>query len=116
MKLLITGGFGYLGGRLAQFLAPAGYEILLGTRRQSAPPFWLPQSKVVQTQWSSPTGLEHVCVGVDAVVHLAGMNAQDCAADPVMAVEFNAGATASLLHAAVRQRVRRFIHVSTAHV
>jgi len=116
MKLLITGGFGYLGGRLAQFLAPAGYEILLGTRRQSAPPFWLPQSKVVETRWDSSAALEHACTGVDAVVHLAGMNAQDCAANPVLAVEFNACATARLVHAAVRQRVKRFLYVSTAHV
>ena len=32
-KVLVTGGFGYLGGRLAQFLdSQEGYEILLGSR------------------------------------------------------------------------------------
>ena len=117
MKVLITGGFGYLGGRLAQFLASqAGYELILGSRKQTKSPLWLPQAKVVQTQWNSPVGLEQICVDVDAIVHLAGMNAQDCIADPVAALEFNAVVTARLLKAAVRQRVKRFIYLSTAHV
>lgn len=116
MKLLLTGGFGYLGGRLAQFLVPAGHEIVLGSRRKSTAPYWLPSVNVMQTQWDSPDDLGRICSGVDAIVHLAGMNAQDCAADPIGAVEFNAGGTARLLHAAMTQGVRRFVYISTAHV
>lgn len=117
MKLLITGGFGYLGGRLAQFLATdGGYEIRLGSRQYVAPPRWLPQAKVAQTQWDVPAVLGENCTGVDAVVHLAGMNAQDCAADSIAALEFNAVATARLLQAAIQQGVRRFVYLSTAHV
>jgi UDP-glucose 4-epimerase len=44
------------------------------------------------------------------------MNASDCAFDPVRAVEFNAGITARLLHAAIKRGVKRFIYLSTAHV
>lgn len=117
MRILITGGCGYLGGRLAQFLATeAGHELVLGSRRASDPPRWLPQATVTQTHWESPTQLEQVCAGVDAVVHLARMNAQECASDPIAALEFNGVATARLLAAAVRQRVTRFIYLSTAHV
>ncbi len=117
MRVLITGGFGYVGGRLAQFLASqAGYEIVLGSRQQTEPPPWLPQAKVVQTRYGSPTGLEYICTGVDTVVHLARMNAQDCAADPIAALEFNAVATARLLQVAIRQGAKRFIYLSTAHV
>ena len=117
MRLLITGGFGYLGGRFAQFLATqAGYEIILGSRQQTEPPAWLPQARVVQTPWSSLSALEHICTGVDAVVHMAGMNAQDCAADPARAVEVNALATARILQAAIRRGMKRFIYLSTAHV
>ncbi len=116
-KILITGGFGYLGGRLAQFLASQeSYEILLGSRRQTQSPSWLSQAKVVETQWDSPQGLEEVCSGVDAIVHLAGMNAQDCTADPAAAMEVNAVATISLVQAAIRQKVTRFIYMSTVHV
>ena len=71
---------------------------------------------MAQTEWGAPAGLVRICTGVDAVAHLAGMNAQDCAADPVAALELNAVATARLLEAAVRQGVKRFIYLSTAHV
>ena len=117
MKVLLTGGFGYLGGRLAQFFASkTPYEILLGSREKTKPPEWCPKAEVVQTQWGSLTCLEHICSAVDAVVHLAGMNAQNCATDPVAALEVNAVATARLLHAAIRQGAKRFIYLSTAHV
>ena len=116
-KVLITGGLGYLGGRLAQFLvSQKSYEILLGSRRKTQPPSWLPQAKVVRTCWDSPQDLQEVCSGVDAIVHLAGMNAQDCAADPAAAMEVNAVATNRLLQAAIRQRVKRFIFMSTVHI
>ena len=117
MRILITGGFGYLGGRLAQFLAnQAGYTILLGSRQQTRPPDWLSHVEVVQTRWDSPASLEQVCIGVNAVVHLAGMNAQDCTADPAAALEVNGLTTARLLNVAIKQRVKRFIYLSTAHI
>ena len=116
-KVLITGGLGYLGGRLAQFLASQkSYEIFLGSRRQTQSPSWLPQAKVVRTYWDSPRDLQEICSDADTIVHLAGMNAQDCAADPAAAMEVNAAATTRLLQAAIRQRVKRFIFMSTAHI
>jgi UDP-glucose 4-epimerase len=117
MRILITGGFGYLGGRLAQFLAnQAGYTVLLGSRQQTRPPDWLSHVEVIQTRWDSPASLEQICIGVNAAVHLAGMNAQDCTADPAAALEVNGLATARLLNAAIKQRVKRFIYLSTAHI
>lgn len=117
MNLLITGGFGYLGGRLAEYLASqTGYKIYLGSRQQTVSPSWLPQAKVVKTEWDLPIGLERICSGVDAIVHLAGMNAEDCAANPLAALEFNAVGTARLLQAAILKGVKRFVYLSTAHV
>ena len=115
--ILITGGFGYVGGRLAQHLTRAAVgPVVLGSRRPTSPPDWLPTASVVETRWQSAEALLEICKGVEAVVHLAGMNAQDCIADPVRALEVNGVATARLLQAAVAAGVRRFVHVSTAHV
>lgn len=117
MRVLITGGLGYLGGRLAQYLVlQSGYEVSLGSRRGIEALDWLPQAKVIKTQWDSSSDLERACMGADAVVHMAGMNAQDCAGDAVAALEFNGVATARLVQAAIRQGVKRFVYVSTAHV
>lgn len=116
-KIMITGGLGYVGGRVAQHLAQqTDYEIILGSRHKTESPIWLQQSRVMETLWSSPDSLKHACSGIDSVIHLAGMNAQDCFADPVAALEFNAVGTARLLRAAIGQGVKRFIYLSTAHV
>ena len=51
MRILITGGFGFVGGRLAVHLAQAGYQIVLGSRNASSPPVWLRQADVAQIVW-----------------------------------------------------------------
>ena len=105
-----------MGGRVARQLYQAGHSIVLGTRQGYASPEWLPESDVVQIRWQDADDLEDSCRGVDAVIHAAGMNAQDCMADPVAALEFNGLATARLLGAAMRAGVQRFLYFSTAHV
>jgi len=117
VRVLVSGGFGYLGGRLSQFLvSQSNYQITLGVRQQSVLPPWLPQADVVRIQWDLPDILQNICAGIDAVVHMAGMNAQDCAADPSAAFEVNAVATGRLVDAAIKGGVKRFIYLSTAHV
>ena len=116
MRVLITGGFGYIGGRLAEHLQNTGHQIILGSRRPRNPPTWLPKAEVVQTDWNDACGLERICIGVDVLIQAAGMNAQDCAANPLAALEANGLATARLIAAASRSRVKRFIYLSTAHV
>ena len=117
MRILITGGFGYLGGRLARFLEQSGnHTIILGTRGSKVKPEWLPNSEIVKMDWDSRDSLNQICKGVDVIIHLAGMNASECAVDPVMALEFNGVATARIIQAAVSQKVKRFIYFSTAHV
>jgi len=116
MRILITGGFGFLGGRLAQYMQIAGHNVVLGSRKETSKPDWLPQGEVVQTVWSDAHALENICAGTDVVIHASGMNAQDCTANPVAALECNGLATARLVKAAARVGVKRFIYISTAHV
>lgn len=117
MKVLIAGGFGYLGGRLAQYLASQdGYEVVLGSQTLRQSPEWLPNACVEQINWNSADELEKACAGMGAVIQSAGVNAQECATDPLSAFEFNAVSTGRLLHAAIRQGVKRFVYISTAHV
>lgn len=116
MRVLITGGFGFVGGRVAQHLQQAGHTVVLGTRQATGSPEWLPEAQVAPILWYDPDALERACHVVDVIIHAAGMNAQDCAADPVAALEFNGVATARLVAAAVHAGVERFIYPSTAHV
>lgn len=116
MKVLITGGFGYLGGRIASYLfAKNNYEITLGSRRQKISPLWLPSAKVMETNWESTLSFEHICAGLAAIIHLAGPNARECVEDPSL-VQASVQQTKKLIDAAIQQKVKRFIYISTAHV
>jgi len=116
MRILITGGFGLIGGRLAVYLSLTGNKVVLGSRNKTSSPNWLPQAKVVQTKWNDASALEVICEGIDVIIHAAGMNAQDCAADPIGAMDFNGLATKRLVEAAKRLRIKKFIYLSTAHI
>jgi UDP-glucose 4-epimerase len=116
MRILITGGFGFIGGRLAVHFAQLGHQIILGTRHPLTSPDWLPQAEVAIIPWDDISALERNSYGVDVIIHAAGMNAQDCAADPVAALAFNGLATSRLVVAASRAGVNKFIYLSTAHV
>lgn len=116
MKILVAGGFGFVGARVAQALSLAGHEVLLGTRSAQGVPAWLPHASVRIMDWQSIASLQKACAGVDTVIHAAGMNAPACAADPVAALKFNGLATARLVEAAVAMNVARLFYCSTAHV
>lgn len=116
MRILITGGHGFIGGRLGYHLLQAGHQVILGSRNTSNPPNWLASAKATRIDWNDGPALEHICCGVDVVIQAAGVNAQDCEADPVAALEFNGLATARLLAAACQAGVKRFVYISTAHV
>ena len=115
-RILITGATGYVGGRLARHLAASNrYEVVLGSRRPQSSNVD-PALRLVMTNYSDAASLRSACEGVDAIVHLAGANAQSCAADPALAFEVNAVGTARLVAAAVLSGVERFVYLSTAHV
>ena len=117
MKILVTGGNGYLGGRLVQYLEKQNvHEVIIGTRQPIGKDLLHNAFRTVQTIWDSPDKLQQVCTNIDVIIHMAAMNADDCAADPIAALEFNAGVTRKLLNAAIKKGVKRFIYFSTAHI
>lgn len=115
---LITGGFGYIGGRVAQQLAcAAGVSVRLATRQADAgPPAWLPAAEVVSLDLGDDAGIERACNGITGIVHLAALNEHDCVADPQRALQVNGLGTLKLLQAAQRCGVGKFVYFSTAHV
>lgn len=118
MKVLVTGGTGFLGGRLVEHLSSVSpmWAVRVGSRRPELTHPGKPGVEVVAMRWDSPEQLEEVCAGVHAVVHLAGMNAADCSRDPAEAMQVNAVCTGRLLQAAIARGVERFVYLSTAHV
>lgn len=117
MRILVTGGFGFLGGRIVQRLLNEGHDVVIGTSRDiKSDDYPNAPAQIVQICWNNIDKLENTCSGVDAIIKASGMNAQDCLADPVGALKINAVATASILQAAIKKKVRRFLYLSTVHV
>ena len=116
-KILITGAFGYIGGRLGHYLTNQGYEVYLGTRFENRSlPSWTSIEKVVCTSWENSKKLYDISKNMDVIVHLAGMNASDCFKNPEKAIEFNGHNTRKLIETAKLAGVKKFIYLSTAHV
>jgi len=113
--VLITGGFGLLGGRLGQYLC-SDYNIILASRFDRNTPDWLPLSKVVKIDWENEKSLVNVCKSADIIIHASGLNSGQCSLNPEKALLVNGAYTKRLVKAAARQGVKRFIYLSTAHV
>ena len=113
--VLITGGFGFLGGRLGQYLS-CDYNVILGSRSDQYAPDWLPLSKTIKNDWESERSLFNACESVDIIIHTSGLNAQECSNDPEKALLVNGTYTQRLIDAAVKQGVKKIIYLSTAHV
>jgi UDP-glucose 4-epimerase len=117
MRVLVVGGFGFLGGRAAQHLAARGHSVILGSRLASAPPpDWLPEAATVRADLADAASLRAACRSVDAVVHAAGTNAADSARDPALAATVNDEGTRNLVLACRESVVTRLVYLSTAHV
>lgn len=104
-SILVTGGLGYLGGRIADHLTACGHEVTATSRRAVQAPTWLPQMRVLTLDWEDPQALGVACAGMDCIVHLAAMNEVYSTRDPVSALRANGLCSLQLLQAADRKSV-----------
>ncbi|QDC51238.1 SDR family oxidoreductase [Candidatus Methylopumilus universalis] len=116
-RVLLTGGLGYVGGRVALALRDSGFDVYCGTRRiELKAPKWFPEMQMLHVDWESRDSLVNLCQEVDFVVHLSAMNEIESIRDPVGALKINGLASLNLLEAAKLSGVSRFVYFSTAHV
>lgn len=117
-SVLITGGSGYVGGRVIRRLSSRG-DLLLrigGRQREGVFPSWLACGSPVSLDLLSNESLVSACSGVETIIHLAALNEIDSSSDPERALLVNGLGTLKLLQAAEKAGVSRFIYFSTAHV
>ena len=111
MRILVTGGNGFLGSHIVEQLAARGHELQLLLRRTSRTEFLEGLAyQRVDGDMRDAASLERAVQGVEAVVHCAGLTTALSAGE---FHEVNAYATGVLTDAAVRAGVRRFVYVSS---
>lgn len=116
--ILITGATGYLGGRISKKLSDSNLYFLrltsTGRRTESLKGLKNSENKVLNLLMKGK--FDEICKGVKFIVHFAAMNFRECESEPVRAVLVNTIGTLRLLEAARKQKVKKFIYFSTAHV
>lgn len=115
MNILISGGFGYLGNYLAEYLVQQGHDV--GILVRSIPSWFNKKNsklEVYQTDITTPIDIT-LNKNYDMFLHLAAANEIGCA-NPRTAIEANVLGTKHVLDFCKNQNISRFIYFSTIHV
>ncbi len=127
MRVLITGGYGFLGAWIVRRLLARGDGVWVYDLREDArrlqpvmPPDHVKQVKFVQGDVTDLDGLKSAIAthGITHVVHLAGLQVPTCRADPILGAQVNVIGTLAVFEAvkAHRPQVQRLVYASSAAV
>lgn len=113
--ILITGGLGYVGGRLSNFFISQGYKVLISSR--SFP------NETIRSYFAKAEFILHEDLinqnfnrQIDLIIHTASLNEIDCVRFPGEAIEVNINHTRIIADWASKNGVKHFIYFSTTHV
>lgn len=113
MRVMITGGLGFLGSAAGAYLQAEGHDVRLMDVRDSGPR----DSDYCQGSVLSSVDCVAACEGVDVVVHGAAIHqAQQVHRDPLAAIAINVKGTINLFNGALKAGARRFVFMSSAKV
>ena len=128
-KILVTGGFGYVGSRLTPYLLERGHSVrvldlmLYGSAGLDAlrahPQFaeMAPRFELCEGDLRDPAAVERATTGMDAIIHLAAIsNDPTGEIDDCLTRQVNFDAVGMLLALARRAGVKRFINGSSSSV
>ncbi len=118
MRLLVTGGAGYIGGAFVRNALAAGHEVTvldnLSTGHRDAVP---EAARFVEGDIRQRDRVDELLAGSEAVVHFAALSiVSDSIADPVGYYRENLGGFLALMEAVAESPVRKLIFSSSAAV
>jgi nucleoside-diphosphate-sugar epimerase len=127
MRVLITGGYGFIGAWIARNLLARGdgiwvYDLKEDPRRlrQILPESEVKQVTFVQGDVTDLAGLRKAIAdhGITHIIHLAGLQVPTCRADPMLGAKVNVLGTLAVFEAvkAAGAQVKRLVYASSAAV
>ena len=115
MKILVTGGSGFLGSHVADALSDSGHEVTILDICES--PYLRQDQKMIIGDILDQECLDKVVKNQDVVYHFAGIaDIDECAVKPVDTAKYNILGTVQLLEACRRAGIKRFVFASSAYV
>jgi len=127
MRVLITGGYGFIGAWIARNLLARGDEIWVFDLREDARRLRLvlPESEVkkvtfVQGDVTDLAALKKAIAdfGITHIIHLAGLQVPTCRTDPMLGAKVNVLGTLAVFEAvkAAGSQIKRLVYASSAAV
>lgn len=115
MKILVTGGSGFLGSHVADAISAAGHEVVIFDNQPS--PYLAKAQRCIEGDVLDAEGVRQAMDGCGAVYHLAALaDINEALHAPRRAVEVNILGTVNLLEAAREHKVGRFVFSSSIYV
>lgn len=124
MKVLITGGAGFIGSHLVDRLVDAGQDVIVldnfstGRKSNLSQSLGRPNLRILKADIRKiPSSLMKTIGRVDRVCHLAAVtNVQQSVRDPALTTNVNVVGTLNVLHVAKTLKARRVLFASSAAV
>ena len=115
MKMLVTGGSGFLGSHVADALSAAGHEVVVFDRVNS--PYLQPDQTMVIGDIMSGDDIRAAAKGCEAYYHFAAIaDIAESMSNPRQTVSTNLMGTLNLLEVAVENKISRFVFASSIYV
>ena len=127
MRVLVTGGAGYIGSHTVIRLVQAGHDVIVADNFSNSKPSVIPRLEAivgsrlavhtVDVADVKQTSELFAAAQVEAVIHFAGFKAvAESVQKPLAYYENNVGSTFSVMHAMLRHGVRKLVFSSSATV
>jgi len=123
LKILVTGGAGFIGSNLVDALAERETDEIIvaddfssGKRENVAQHASNPRVRVAELDIRNKDAVRAIMRGVDAVYHLAVQCVRVSIRDPYLVHDVNATGTLHLLTAALDENIKRFVYCSSSEV
>lgn len=115
MNIFITGASGYIGNILSKSLSKS-FFIVAGSQKKIQPLFKKKNIKYKIINYGSVKSLKKNLENIDAVIHLVGMNKEECKKKNTKSLAFKEKVTLNIVKACKHNKIKKLIYLSSSQV